>query len=423
MTEKTVLLKFDDTELAMAEYEKPSYDIAADLDGFLEGVKNAAEEEREVKVTAYIKNKMQLILLDWKTRYRQNDEIIANIENKSSFDEQAFKEKVAEEKSLRKKIKGLDASLYKANSEIMDFERMNPEDKGGNKKITLIFFFIIAAALGIVSAYKFAMALSQIEMQLMVQTTVDAVTDNSPGLFKIIIFTLASFSILAGGKIISTIYEKLNYNKMFYLTFAGLAIITIVFSAYFLAQDKAFMNEKAIVDNYSLQAKLQLKDINKQLARPGKRKVMGDAREKLETEKNELNAKIETLTEKSREATNEAIGLDKISVILIVLTEIFVGAVAWMYAIDYERLKNSNTREHSISILKKHMSDYNAEKVQVNENLEQVAEKMLELKQELHRLNLVLSKIKTENEIDELTTLIINDEVNNALGKLWRIVS
>lgn len=115
----------------------------------------------------------------------------------------------------------------------------------------------------------------------------------------------------------------------------------------------------------------------------------------------------------------DAISLDKIMLVLVLFTEMFVGGVTWMYATDYSRYLTFDKRSHSIEAVKQHISSSATNENLVLAKIKEIEEKIEDLRQENHELHNVAGSIKTEKEIDDIISLIVDNETNMALAYLW----
>ncbi len=387
----------------VTNYEEPSIDITEDIKSFISGVVKNPKEEQEFLVKDYIKSKVELELHSWRSKYRQNDEIIENMESHHKNNEEEIKKLNEEKEDLERKLKSIKSERFQNEKTLEDIDRNIPKSDL-NKKFTLIFLITVAIGLAILTAYKFSVAMSSIA---------SAVDGQTITFFKSVLYGLGALAILATGKIINVIYEKLHLNKKFFLTIASLAIVFSVISAYYLADDKAFLNTKTYLTK-------DLKQVTK------------DIREDCEVEDGEtlstddkkmcddLNRKKDLILKKLEPMKDDAIGLDKTMLILILITEMLVGGVAWMYATDYSLYMNKDKRAHTAESIKKHIEDSKNLESDINKKIELIDEKIENLRLENHDLHRVLTTIKTEDEIDKVIDLIVKDETNNALSLLWQ---
>ena len=404
------------------DYQEPKIDIDEDVRDYVDGVVNNPSDEHEYLVKKFTESKVVLALHDWKSKYRQNDEIIENMEDHHESNNRKIEELEKEKGNLQKKLQKVQSEKYENEKHIEDVERVTPQSDW-NKKGTLFFLILVAVGLAILTAYKFATAMGAISSATEGHTTITTA--------QYILYGLGALSILATGKILNVIYEKLHYSKIFFLSVATLAIILSGFSAYYLANDKAFLNTKTYTSTDITQLEVKLLKLTKKLdtqnddlrynMNKGKstdelQKVIKN----LEEQKSKLDKELISLKNKSKDMKVEAIGLDKMMLILILFTEMLIGGTAWMYATDYTRYLNEDKRSHSIEAVRKHIESSDAKQQELISKIEGLEEEIEEIRLENHDLHRVVSNIKTEKEIDEVVQLIIEDETNMALSYLWK---
>jgi len=396
-----------------ASYEAPNIDIENDVREYVDGVVNNPSEEQEHLVKQFIKNKVTLSLHDWKSKYRQNDEIIENMEKHVLNNDKKIENLEKEKKDLQLKIKKINSSKHENEQYIQEYEKVAPTGDI-NKKFTLIFLITVAVGLAILTAYKFATAMSAIDIATSGESDIS--------ITKYILYGLGALAILATGKIINVIYEKIGYNKKFFLTVASLAIILSFVSAYYLASDKAFLKTKTEVTKDINTLKTDIKALEEDLEiEPGE--TLDDTDIKNQKILEELKVKKKQLEEKEKGMKTEAIELDQAMLILILFTEMLIGGTAWMYATDYTRYLDSDKRSHSLQAIRNHIdsSEDNAQQLLVK--IEDLEDQIKKIRLESHDLHIIIADIKTEQEIDEIIDLIVEDETNKALSYLWKKTS
>lgn len=262
---------------------------------------------------------------------------------------------------------------------------------------------MVAIGLAILTAYKFATAMGAISAE----TEGHDIT-----IVQYVLYGLGALAILATGKILNIVYEKLHYNRNFFLLVASTAVILAGVSAVYLANDKAFLNTKAYIAKDLKQVESKISDIEPE---PGESLSTEDEQifKKLKQEEKELNIRLGTMKE-------DAIGLDMIMLILILFTEIFIGGIAWMYATDYTRYMYEDKRSHSIDSVTKSIEESDKKQEVILNNIAKIEEEIDHIRLENHDLHRVVANIKTEKEIDDVVDLIITNETNKALAYLWQ---
>lgn len=238
-----------------ADYQEPQINIEKEVHVYVDGVIKNPDDEQEHLVKKFVESKVNLTLHSWKSRYRQNDEIIENIEARIKSNEEDIAELESEKKDLNKKVKKIKSTKHENEEYIEDIERVAPSSDI-NKKSTLIFLIIVALGLAILTAYKFSTAMNAISVEL---------DDQSLGIVQYIIYGLGSLAILATGKILNVVYEKINYSKTFFLSVSATAIVLAAFTAYFLAGDKAFLNTKQVATTGMEKIENDIESIDKKL--------------------------------------------------------------------------------------------------------------------------------------------------------------
>ena len=384
------------------KYIEPQIDIDEEVKEYIDGVVNNASDEQEYMVKQFIDSKVRLSLHQWQSKYRQNDEIIENMEEHISLNNKKIAELEDDKKDLQRKIKKIKSEIVENEKILEEIERVSPKPDT-NKKGTLYFLIFVSIGLAILTAYKFSIAMGQIS---------NAVEGHSLSWWQYIVYGLGALAILATGKIINTIYEKIHYNKKFFLTVASLAIIFSAFSVYYVASDKAFLNTKAQIQMDYNNVKEKIRDIEPE---PGEEISDEDKAllDKLKIKEAALQKKLEGLKD-------SAVALDKVMLMLVLFTEMLIGGITWMYATDYSRLLNKDKRVHSIETIKQHIEKFIKEEADVNNKIAKIDEEIEQLRLENHDLHRVLANIKTEKEIEDIIELIIKDEANMALSYLWK---
>lgn len=405
-------------------YIKPEINIDEDVREYIDGVVTNPSDEQEHLVKKFTESKVMLALHDWRSRYRQNDEIIENMEAHHTSNEQNILDLENEKKDFQRKLKKIKSEKHENEKHIEDVERSTPSSDI-NKKGTLVFLILVAVGLAILTAYKFATAMGAIASETGGHTL------GNIGTVQYILYGLGALAILATGKIINVIYEKIHYSKAFFLTVATIAVLLGGISAYYLADDKAFLNTKAYIatdiealDTSIAKVTKKLDKVQDDLAysqRKGKSTTALEQKlKKLQGNLKQLNEKYKVSQDNMKSMKTDAIGLDKIMLILILFTEMFVGGVAWMYATDYTRYVNEDKRNHTLNSVKKHIDQFDDREKNILEKIEDIDNEIENIRLENHDLHRVVADIKTEKEIDDIIKLIIDDETNMALSYLWK---
>jgi len=86
--EEKVFLKFTDEMLKMAEYEPPKLDgVKEEIKQYTQKLKNSEmpDKNKTSLLKDYIHQKLSLVFNEFKSRYRQNDEITENINKKIDY--------------------------------------------------------------------------------------------------------------------------------------------------------------------------------------------------------------------------------------------------------------------------------------------------------------------------------------------------
>ncbi len=396
------------------KYRSPEVDIEEDVKNYVEGVAKKPHEEQEYLIKNFIANKVKLVLSQWKSEYRQNDEIIENIEDhlkSNSEDTQKINNKI---NNLRNKEHSVKSELHQNQKFIEDVEK-NPPKSNLNKKVTLYFLIIVAIGLATLTAYKFSLAMGDIHSAMHNKEKLN--------LLQYIIYGFGAFAILASGKIINVIYEKINHNKKYFIIIASLAVLLSGFSAYYLASDQAFLNKKTQIATELTKIENEISDL-----RNGQESYEEDSENtqtsnntnnsselaQLESKKAKINKKLDSMKE-------DVIGLDKTMLILILFTEMLIGGTAWMYATDYSRYAKEEERTHAIKTAKEHIENNKKELIKITEEIKALEDDIENLRLETHDLNRVLADIKTEKEIEKTIDLIVENETSKALSYLWKI--
>ena len=384
------------------KYVEPQIDIKEEVAEYVDGVVNNASDEQDYLVKQFVESKVKLSLNEWQSKYRQNDEIIENIEEHIELNNKKIEKLEDEKKDYQKKIKNIKSEVVENEKVLEEIERTSPKPDI-NKKGTLIFLIIVSLGLAILTAYKFSLAMGEIS---------NAVEGHELNWWQYIIYGFGAFAVLATGKILNTIYEKIHYNKKFFIATASLAIIFAAFSAYYIASDKAFLNNKAQIQVEINNLKEKIADVEPE---PGE-----DISDEDKATLNKLKPELAQMEKKLKNSKGEAVALDKVMLILVLFTEMLIGGTTWMYATDYSRFLNEDKRVHSIDTIKQHIDKFIKEEGEINTKIAKLDEEIEHFRLENHDLHRVLANIKTEEEIEDVIALIIKDETNMALAHLWK---
>jgi len=384
------------------KYQAPNIDIEEDVKNYVEGVVKKPEEEREYLVKNFVDNTVRLALSEWKSKYRQNDEIIENIENHLKKNDKDTQHLNSQVDNLRKAEKSVKSEIFKDEKFLEDVERNSPKSSL-NKRVTLYFLIIVAIGLAILTMYKFSLAMGHIKEEM---------SGEDLSAYQYILYGLGAFAILATAKIINVIYEKIYHSKIYFISIAASAVILSGFSVYSLASDQAFLNKKA-----------QLVESKKNIDRKINRLTRG----RHHTQSQNSN-KLKHLTEKQKRLEqqldnmkDEVIGLDKTMLILILFTEMLIGGTAWMYATDYSRYVKEEERTHAINTAKLHIEKNKKVLEDLSQQIKDKENEIEQIRLENHDLNRVLANIKTEQEIEDAIKKIVKNESDKALAYLWKI--
>ncbi len=397
------------------KYRSPEIDIEEDVKSYVDGVVKKPNEEQEYLIKNFIENKVKLVLSQWKSEYRQNDEIIENIEDHLKSNSEDTKKINNKINNLRNKEHSIKSELHQNQKFIEDVEK-NPPKSNLNKKVTLYFLIIVAIGLATLTAYKFALAMGDIHSAMHNKEKLN--------LLQYIIYGFGAFAILASGKIINVIYEKINHNKKYFITIASLAILLSGFSAYYLASDQAFLNKKTQIATELTKIENEISDLkngqesyeeDSENTQTTNNSSNNNELTQLESKKAEIKKKLDSMKE-------DVIGLDKTMLILILFTEMLIGGTAWMYATDYSRYAKEEERTHAIKTAKEHIENNKKELIKITEEIKALEDDVENLRLETHDLNRVLADIKTEKEIEKTIDLIIENETSKALSYLWKTI-
>jgi len=404
------------------DYQKPEIDIDDDVRAYIDGVVNNPSDEHEYLVKKFTESKVILALNDWQSKYRQNDEIITNMEDHHASNDKKIEDLEKEKDELQKKLQKVKSEKHENEKHLEDINHATPTSDL-NKKGTLVFLILVAIGLAVLTAYKFATAMGAISASIEGHTIITT--------SQYILYGLGALAILATGKIINVIYEKLHYNKGFFLSIAILSIVFAGASAYYLADDKAFLNTKTYINSdvpklqkiFDKSKKKFDEEVDELSYAQSKGKPIQDIEKRvneLKVKKDKAEKELNSIKNRQKSMQSDAISLDKVMLILILFTEMLVGGVAWMYATDYTRYIKEDKRTHSLDTITKHIANYEEKIVSILSQVTTLEEKIEEIRLENHDLHRVVSNIKTEKEIEDVVKLIIDDETNMALSYLWK---
>jgi len=394
------------------EYRDPKIDIGEEVDEFIEGVTSRPQEEQEHMVKEYIEDAVPLALNTWKTGYRQNDEIIKNMENHHTANEKKIDTHASNIEELTREKESIKSEKYSDEKELKKLKKRT-NNKEPYKKFTIVFFLIGAFALALLTLSEFSHAMSALN---------EALSGEKATTSTVVVFAFGAAGLLMGGKLVAVLYEYINYNRIFFISIISAALVMIGVSAYVTATGKAFADHKMQVSQ----------DINKTTTKLATLMEDDDYDERDDdgelTESSKLIAKkiktnqqaLDSNMKKEVELKNQAIGLNQNMILLILLTELFIGGVIWMYITDYSRRTNKNKTDHEIAVIEGHMENMDAEINKKESEIEDEEEKIEHLRLENHDLHRVVSLIKTEEEIDSIENRIIGKETKKALSKLWK---
>jgi uncharacterized membrane protein (DUF106 family) len=393
--EKKVFLKFTDEMLKMAEYEPPKLDeTKEEIKKYVNSLKKSdvPDKQKHSLLKDYINQKLSLVFNEYKSRYRQNDEIIENINDKIKYDTEELNklEKKIEEEN--KNLEYLDSEEIITQKEIKEIQTHENVKPTLYEKFTAVFFIIMALGLAVLSAYEFSISLAKIEAL----ANGKELNDIHIPVIKFILFLFGSFSILIASKAINLLYEKFNYSKKFFITVVSLSVILAISSAVMLSSDKAF-----ITGVYNLKQEIKKVETKKNelsdLKESGEEFTAED-----EAQLKKYENKLNELRKKLKEANKKSVELDFLASIIILIAEMFAGATAWMYISEYDLKFNKHSQNSILKNLEETLQNIEKEKQETQEKIENLKNEYIKTKEEIHRLNLILSKIKTEKEIEQI---------------------
>jgi chromosome segregation ATPase len=396
--EEKVFLKFTDEMLKMAEYEPPKLDsVKEEIKQYTQKLKNSEmpDKNKTSLLKDYIHQKLSLVFNEYKSRYRQNDEITENINKNIDY---SVKELEKIEKEIEEKEKEIDyfeIEESSINKEIDNLKFHNKDIPTKYEKFTVWFFIVMALGLAVLSAYEFSYSLAKIEA---ISRNQDINNVQIPW-YKYLLFLFGSFAILIASKSINLIYEKFNYSRKFFITIASLAVFLAVSSITMISFDKAFLTNVGDIKQEINYLNKNLQDLNNEIYLYSQQ---GQDVTELKKEIKEKEEKLKKLKEEIHKKNLKSIKLDMFATFILLIAEIFAGATAWMSVSEYDLKYNKNSTTTLLKTYQDKLKQIEQQKEKTLQEIEKLKNEYIKLKEEIHRLNLILSKIKTEDEIEKI---------------------
>jgi cytoskeletal protein RodZ len=393
------------------EYKEPDVDISEDMRTFVDGaVVQMPKEQQLHAIKEFVRNRVVLELGRWKNNYIQNDEIIENMTNHHNQNEQDISRLSNEIQELKKSEESIHAEKYANQQKLKKLQKYST-NSDPNKKFTIGFFMVAALALAILTLVEFATSMSVVNEVLSGEKT----TSN-----MVMIFALGAAAILVGGKLISVLYEYIGYNRLFFIGVTVVALLAVVATTYTTSDNKAFAdgNKQLQADVARINNALNDAVFIETLEDSDEDGVPTVAAKEAKAKQQKLLQQLSSYEEKLNTMKSRAIQLNKNTIWLVFLTELFIGGVIWMYVADYSRRTNRAKTDHELKILAEHLEQNEKELEKIREEIQGKEEEIELLRLENHDLHRVISLIYPEEKIEKIIEAIIENETNMALAHL-----
>lgn len=316
--------KIKELEEKIEEYSH-SYELKieeSEIEHYVTSLEHTEKSLRRSSLEEYIKAKLESEASDWKRRFDGYlNRLIQMKDNLANSVSKLTKYISTKENTIA------DLNYKKSEKEIQAAKIEQDIINAGNShhKITIAFLLMIALALAIVSGNEF----------YEVKKALDGYdSDQEISIVSAIIYTLGSFAFLGGGKILSIMYERSGRNNKFFYAVAISAVFVTLMGILSLATSMS-MQENVNHLTYKI---IHYQD-------DGQSGAYGESNEK--SDENGL-ANLEKLEE---EAKKDLKSMRFYFIILTLLSELLIGAMAWITLIDYNHTSSKEQMEKTKSKL------------------------------------------------------------------------
>lgn len=462
-------------------FEEPNFTHHDQLKDYAESLTVVDEAIKESKIIQWVTPILEQTLNLWRSRYTQNSDLIRDAQKEKIELENARKYNSHHIGEIETKLSDLNEEITKEENNIHDrnMDEIESEniDLGSEKlKVSLLLLFSILIAIG--TYIYFAKAQNTVywttmpaaakvaEVDKLIrggstlhyaafkddlepldkpfevlssderdQLTIDidkSIIDQSPEPTLLqyfasdlsrVFLAAGAFMLILLGKLTSIVYERLGSpNWMYYLIFifAMLVLIGAILSMASITSKKLSID---IINDEIIEIKTDIKEIEDESGSIFGGIVTED--EEKSEKQLKLEEKLNNLTTESSTIQKTFNGINSISMILFMLTEILIGSLAWIGYSEYitKRMRVRKGISGYIKIYQK-----NIDRIKSNINMLLVERKELEEANHLatdliHRLNAMLSDIISREDLNRLAQNYIDRELSFAQAILQKAQS
>jgi len=308
--------KIKEVEDKIEEYAH-SYEIKIqenEIEYYVTSLEHTEKSLRRSSLEEYIKAKLESEAADWKRRFDGYIKRLTQMkENLSNSVDKLSKYISTKENTI--------ADLFYKKSEkenqLQKIEQDIINTGSSHHKISIAIMLTFALGLAFVSGKEF----------YDVKVAMSDMSEDSISIVSSILYTLGSLAFLAGGKILSIIYEKSGRNEKLFYGIAISAVIVTVMGIFSLA--------------YSMQLQTELSHITQKIEATTQDGPAGAA-DNADEASDEVTVDYDTLQENKQ---NELESMKFYFIILTLMSELLIGAVAWMILIDYNHTSSKEQME------------------------------------------------------------------------------
>ncbi len=298
----------------------------SEIEHYVASLEHTEKSLRRGSLDEYIKAKLESEASDWKRRFegylnrltQMKDNLLNSVTKLTKYI--STKENTIADLKYKKSEK--EAQAIKIEQDIINVGN-------SHHKITIIFLLIIALALTIVSGNEFY----EVKKALAGYDSNEEIS-----ILSAIIYILGSFAFLAGGKILSIIYERSGRNNKFFYGVAISAVFVTLLGILSLATSTSMQD-----DVINLTKKIG--------SYTGDGEAGPDEANNEESDKESDENGLANLEKLQEEATKDLKSMRFYFIILTLLSELLIGAMAWITLIDYNHTSSKEQMEKTKSKL------------------------------------------------------------------------
>jgi hypothetical protein len=390
----------------------PSLDLSKEVNEFCETLKYFDDDERERKLKSFIKPSVEHEVEQWQSQFSHSQsslvrlhDLIDDVDNEKRNLEIEMSA-LSEEKIDRKtKQDSIEKKLGRVKN---NYAGLKPVT--AYSKLSYIIFIVGTLLIGILTAWYYLTT----QLQIQFAQNPDIIpSEEFPGTLEFLsykpenlIYGLGVVMFLLAGKLISTIYEKFDHNRIFFVTVAALCMATIFSSVY-------------LVSSVSAQAsKLEIINANEPDVDPI---FGGNCQSSDASQLDECAATVKWQSDKDT-VISSLTGTRFYMTIIILVGEVLLGAIAWMLASEYheKRMGESNSLQRKRTLIEEDFKKSSQDISKIDDKLSHFNSLKSELETVASQLLSLKNSLPTREYIAKQKKILIEQQIQKGMSALLK---